>query len=698
MTEPLLVELFTEELPPKALQRLGAAFATGLLDGLRTQGLVPAEASVEAFSTPRRLAARIGSVLDSAPERAESKKLMPVKVAFGEDGKPSAALLKRLEKEGASASQLQRKIEGDSEYVFLEQTLKGVTLAAGLQTALTDTIAKLPVPKLMSYQLADGATTVQFVRPAHGLIALHGDQLVDVAALGLKAGRIAHGHRFQGVKDFVIEAAGIYEDALYTHGRVIASFDLRRVETERQLRKRAGELNASLGPEREVEALLDEVTGLIEHPTVYVGEFESAYLAVPPECLILTMRANQKYFPLFDKAGQLTNKFLIVSNMRLTDPAHIIEGNERVVRPRLADARFFFETDKKTKLEARVPQLATVTHHNKLGSQLDRVTRVRGTAKIIASLLGADVSLTDRAAYLAKADLLTLMVGEFPELQGLMGKYYARHDGEPEAVAQAIESHYWPRFAGDVLPSGPIGACVALADRLDTLVGIYGIGLVPTGEKDPFGLRRAALGVLRIIIEKRLQLDLFDLLQSAAAQFPDNLIPQSAVIELRLFILDRLKNFLREKEHEPSDIDAVVQQSTNRLDQVTARLDAVKAFRALPEAKDLAAANKRIQNILKKTHDYSSAEPDPGIMTEEAERALFRALKRIAPESSRLVLAEDFVGALSLLASIRNEVDVFFSDVLVMDDDPKTQRNRLTLLQRLGLTMNEVADISKLAS
>jgi glycyl-tRNA synthetase beta chain len=410
------------------------------------------------------------------------------------------------------------------------------------------------------------------------------------------------------------------------------------------------------------------------------------------------MRANQKYFPLFDGAGKLTNKFLIVSNMRLTDPAHVIEGNERVVRPRLADAQFFFDTDKKTKLEDRVPQLATVTYHNRLGSQLDRVTRVRGTAKTIASRLGADAALADRAAHLAKADLLTLMVGEFPELQGLMGKYYARHDGEPEAVAQAIESHYWPRFAGDILPSGPIGACVALADRLDTLVGIYGIGLVPTGEKDPFGLRRAALGVLRIIIEKRLQLDLSELLQTAAAQFPDNLIPQTAIVELRLFILDRLKNFLREKEHEQSAIDAVVQQSTNRLDQVTARLDAVKAFRALPEAKDLAAANKRIQNILKKTHDYSSAEPDPGIMTEEAERALFRALKRIAPESSRLVLAEDFVGALSLLAGIRNEVDVFFSDVLVMDDDPKTQRNRLTLLQRLGLTMNEVADISKLAS
>jgi glycyl-tRNA synthetase beta chain len=712
VSEPLLVELFTEELPPKALQRLGAAFAKGLLEGLQSHGLASAKASVEAFSTPRRLAARISGVLDSAPERAESKKLMPVKVAFGEDGKPSAALRKRLDKEGAPASQLQRRSEGGAEYVFLDQTVAGISLAAGLQTALADTIAKLPVPKLMSYQLADGTTTVEFVRPAHGLIALHGDKVVDVSALGLKAGRIAHGHRFQGVKSFEIEAAGIYEDALYTHGRVIASFDLRRVETERQLRKRAGELNASLGPEREVEALLDEVTGLIEHPTVYVGEFEPAYLAVPPECLILTMRANQKYFPLFDSAGKLTNKFLIVSNMRLTDPSHIIEGNERVVRPRLADARFFFETDKKTKLEDRVPQLATVTYHNKLGSQLDRVTRVRAMAKRIANILGVDSQKADRAAELAKADLVTNMVGEFPELQGTMGMYYALNDGEDFEVARAIGEHYRPRFSGDECPNTWSGICVALADKLQTLAGIWLIGGSPSGDKDPFGLRRQAIGILRILIEHSIRIQPMDLIRVAVNLFPGNKYRKIGASgrevedELNEFVFDRTHSYFKERGYLSDHIEACL-SSLKRypevyLYEIEPRLETCRTFSSWAEAPALVASNKRIRNILAKsgfdTIELRNLRPDSGLFREDAEKELYKALVQVKPIAQAQVERGDFTASMKSLATLRESIDLFFDSVMVNVDNREVQTNRLSLLSELEKVFSYVADISKLAS
>lgn len=707
MTAPLLIELFTEELPPKALQRLGAAFAEGLLDGLRAQGLAGTASTVEAFSTPRRLGARVSGVPGSAPDRAESKKLMPVKVAYGADGKPSAALLKRLDKEGASADLLQRKSEGDAEYVFLDQAVAGVSLAAGLQTVLSGTIAKLPVPKLMSYQLADGETTVQFVRPAHGLIALHGDRVVDVSVLGLKSGRIAHGHRFQGVADFPIEAAGVYEDALYTHGRVIASFELRRSETERQLRKRAGELNASLGPEREVATLLDEVTGLIEHPTVYVGEFEAEFLSVPPECLILAMRAHQKYFPLFDAGGNLTNNFLIVSNMRLVDPAQIVEGNQRVVRPRLADARFFFETDKKTRLQDRVPQLANIMYQNRLGNQLERVERMRSVARHIAAILEADVALVDRAALLAKADLNTNMVGEFPELQGTMGKHYARHDGEHALVAEAIESHYQPRFAGDALPQSNVGACVALADKLDTLVGIYGIGLAPTGDKDPFGLRRAALGVVRILCERELSLNLNELTSLAHDNFPPGVLTASHAygnhqvpnhVEVSSFIRERAKAYLREMGYTVLEIEAVLDLDPPPAEYVR-RLQAVRNFLRLPEAAGLSEADKRMRNILNKSGGAAIVQiANPKLFAEDAEKQLSTHTKSLRDEVDSLLRAEKFVDALMLTAKIHSPVSAFFDKVMVNVEDKKLRENRFALLHEVVNLTNRVANISKLAA
>ncbi len=700
MNPSLLVELFTEELPPKALKQLGEAFGLRLQDGLvRAQLKDKAAADTRIFATPRRLAVLIKDVRAKAADRTESKKLMPSKVAFGADGKPSAALAKRLEKEGATADQLERRLDGDTEYAVLTQTIPGLTLAAGLQLALEEAIAKLPIPKVMSYQLADGATTVQFVRPAHGLVALYGGDIVDVSVLGLKAGRVTHGHRFQGVRDIPIASADAYEEALAAHGQVIASFDARRAETERRLRAKAAELGASLGPQSDVAPLLDEVTALVEQPSIYAGEFESDFLEVPQECLILTMRQNQKYFPLFDAAGKLTSKFLIVSNMRLADPKNIVEGNNRVVRPRLADARFFFHTDKKTRLEARVPQLSAIVYHNKLGSQLERVERVQLLAGKIARAIGADPVLAERAAWLAKADLLTNMVGEFPELQGIMGRYYALSDNEPPVVAIAIEQHYRPRFAGDALPANEVALAVALADKLETLAGMFGIGQQPTGDKDPFALRRHALGVIRILIEGKLKLLLPTLIGEAFAVFPGGAVG-SAHTDLEAFVYERLRSHLREAGYSANEVESVLCMGPTRLEQVPRQLAAVRIFAGLPEAASLAAANKRVANILKQADakGESFIKSDAHAMKEPAERALFDALKDASRKATPLFQAGDYTGYLKAFAVLRSPVDAFFESVMVMVDDDELRRNRLALLRDLRDEMNRVADISKLAA
>jgi glycyl-tRNA synthetase beta chain len=700
MSKSLLVELFTEELPPKALKQLGEAFGHRLQDWLiraQLKSRVPGE--IQIFATPRRLAVLIKDVRPNAADRTESKKLMPSKVAFGTDGRPSAALTKRLEKENATPDQLARRIEGDAEYAFLTQTIPGVTLAAGLQLALEEAIAKLPIPKVMSYQLADGATTVQFVRPAHGLVALYGGEVVDVSVLGLKAGRVTHGHRFQGAPDIPVAAADAYEEALAAHGRIIASFDARRAETERQLRAKATALSASLGPEEDVAPLLDEVTGLIEFPSVYAGEFEPDFLVVPQECLVLTMRTNQKYFPLFDAAGKLINRYLMVSNMRLADPKNIVDGNNRVVRPRLADARFFFDTDKKNRLETRVPQLGSIVYHNKLGSQLERAQRVQLLAGKIAREIGADPVLAERAAWLAKADLVTSMVGEFPELQGVMGRYYALSDGEPPLVATAIEQHYRPRFAGDALPANEVALAVALADKLETLAGMFGIGQQPTGDKDPFALRRHALGVIRILVESKLKLPLFDLVNGAFSVFPPGVVGD-AHTDLEVFVFERLRSYLREAGYTANEIESVLCMHPTRLDQVPRQLAAVRTFADLPEAASLAAANKRVANILKqadaKGESFNNAQAHE--MEDPAERNLFDALKEASRKATPLFQAGDYTGYLKAFAALKSPVDAFFESVMVMVDDQKVRKNRLALLKDLRDEMNRVADISKLAA
>lgn len=699
----LLVELFVEELPPKALKKLGDAFAGVLFDQLKAQGLLASsESRVTAYASPRRLAAHITEVLPQAEDKAVSQKLMPVSVGLDAEGKPTPALLKKLAALGADESAvagLKRQGEGKAEALYYASTVKGAQLADGVQKALDEAIAKLPIPKVMRYQLQDGWTSVHFVRPAHGLVVMHGTQvLIGVKALGLTAGNTTHGHRFEAkAEPVVIQSADSYAEQLREEGAVIASFAERRADIARQLQAAAERIGGGVRP-IEDEALLDEVTALVERPNVLVCEFEKEFLAVPQECLILTMKANQKYFPLLDANGKLTHQFLIVSNISPADPSAVIGGNERVVRPRLADAKFFFDQDRKKTLESRVEGLGKVVYHNKLGTQGERVERVRAIAKAIAQQLGDAqlVKQADLAAKLAKTDLVTDMVGEFPELQGIMGRYYALNDGLDVAVADAIEDHYKPRFAGDDLPRGDAGVVVALADKLETLVGMFGIGNLPTGDRDPFALRRHALGVIRMLVEKNLPLELHALLQSAVPAFGDKITDATA--QLEDFFFDRLSVSLREQGYSAQEVDAVLALRPQRLSDVQKRLEAVRAFAALPEAQALAAANKRVSNILKKAEGDIQAQVNEALLVEQAEKDLYTALQTVAPKAQRQFESGDYTASLQTLAALRTPVDAFFEHVMVNAEDAALKANRLGLLATLHAAMNRVADLAKLVA
>lgn len=698
----LLVELFVEELPPKALKKLGDAFAGVLFDQLKAQGLLASsESRVTAYASPRRLAAHITEVLPQAEDKAVSQKLMPVSVGLDAEGKPTPALLKKLAALGADESAvtgLKRQGEGKAEALYYASTVKGVVLADGVQKALDEAIAKLPIPKVMRYQLQDGWTSVHFVRPAHGLVVMHGTQvLIGVKALGLTAGNTTHGHRFEAkAEPVVIQSADSYAEQLREEGAVIASFAERRADIARQLQAAAERIGGGVRP-IEDEALLDEVTALVERPNVLVCEFEKEFLAVPQECLILTMKANQKYFPLLDANGKLTHQFLIVSNISPADASAVIGGNERVVRPRLADAKFFFDQDRKKTLESRVEGLGKVVYHNKLGTQGERVERVRAIAKAIAQQLGDAqlVAQADLAAKLAKTDLVTDMVGEFPELQGIMGRYYALNDGLDVAVADAIEDHYKPRFAGDELPRGDAGVVVALADKLETLVGMFGIGNLPTGDRDPFALRRHALGVIRMLVEKNLPLELHTLLQSAVPAFGDKITDATA--QLEDFFFDRLSVSLREQGYTAQEVEAVLALRPQRLSDVQKRLEAVRAFAALPEAQALAAANKRVSNILKKVEGDIQAQVNEALLVEQAEKDLYAALQTVAPKAQQQFESGDYTASLQTLAALRTPVDAFFEHVMVNAEDAALKANRLGLLATLHGAMNRVADLAKLA-
>ena len=707
-TRALLVELFTEELPPKALEKLGNAFAQGIHGALAKLGLTDAATPPTAYATPRRLAVHIAHVHAQAPDQDYAERLMPVKVGLTADGQATPALQKKLAAKGwedMDVAQLARESDGKQDYLVARGTAPGALLANTLQDALLASIAGLPIPKVMRYQLDDGVTTVRFVRPAHSLIALFGSEVIGVQALGLTAGRRTHGHRFLCSDSLDIESPDTYVRQLADQGHVIASFTERRDSISAKLAQQAAALGGTIGESDEARDLLAEVTALVEWPVVYVGRFEEQFLDVPPECLILTMRLNQKYFPLFDPAsGKLTNQFLIVSNMATDDPRHIIQGNERVVRPRLADAKFFFDTDRKIKLADRVAQLGSIVYHNKLGTQLQRVERVRFLARSVAVSLGADPALADRAALLAKADLGSNMVGEFPELQGIMGSYYATHDGEAVEVVNALREQYRNRLDTPVSPSEVASVALFIAERLETLVGIWSVGGAPTGERDPYGLRRTALGIisafeqltagglLSISDEGPLTLDV--LLGEAADAFGAGQIAPEVVAEVRTFIYERYRNQLT-VHYERNAVDAVL-ALTPALHQIDARVRAVVAFSDMPAAASLAAANKRIGNLLKK-NEGEIGTIDPARLTEPAEQALAGIIETLRPRLQHQRAQGDFTGCLTTLSAAREAVDTFFADVMVMAEDPAIRANRLALLAQLHVMMNQVADISRLA-
>ncbi len=693
----LLVELNTEELPPKALQTLSEAFAAGIEKGLRARNFLAADSRVTAFGAPRRLAVHIGGVLAQSPDAPFRQKLVPAAIGLDAQGNATPALLKKLSSLGANVDhrKLLREHDGKQDVLIYEGVKPGAPLADGLQQVLLEAIEGLPIPKVMSYQLADGVTTVQFVRPVHRLVALHGDRIVAVQALGLDAGRETFGHRFHASAPIAIRSADDYATQLEREGKVMASFAARRQRIADLLTEAAARLGAQVVMPAD---LLDEVTALVEWPVVYESGFEREFLDVPQECLILTMQQNQKYFALRDDAGKLLHRFLLVSQLEANDGGEAIRvGNARVVRARLADAKFFFDQDRKKTLESRLPLLASVVYHNKLGSQRERVERVTEIAVAIAKMLGVDRTHVERAARLAKADLRTEMVGEFPELQGLMGRYYAQHDGEPADVAEAIEAHYRPRFADDALPASDVSTCVALADKLETRVGLFGVGEKPTGDKDPFALRRHAIGVLRMLGEKKLPLALDALLGSAAQAFAGvkNFAPRHD--EVMAFIHDRLRGLLREQAYSANEVEAVVSLAPNRIDDIAERLAAVRAFMQLPEAESLAAANKRIGNILKKS-EGATATLDPALLHEPAEQALAEAFGKAGPRAEQLFARGEYAEALRSLAPLKIPVDKFFDDVMVNVDDARLRGNRLALLAALRAQMNRVADLSVLAA
>ncbi len=712
MTKNLLVELFVEELPPKALCKLDHAFSQGLLDGLRARGLAGLDSVLISYATPRRLAVHITNILSQAADKAVSQKLMPVAVGLDVHGKPTPALSKKMQALGlteADVSKLTQVNDGKADVLMFDSMAKGATLTDALQATLEATLAQLPIPKLMSYQLADGQTTVQFVRPAHGLIALHGEVIIPISALGLTAKRLTQGHRFEAKAPSIsITSADSYVAQMKDEGAVVASFAERKAAIVKQLNAAALQAGIGLKPIDD-DALLDEVTALVEKPNVLLCKFESEFLTVPQECLILTMKANQKYFPLLDSQGKLSNQFLIVSNISPADPSRVIEGNERVVRPRLADAKFFFDQDRKKALESRVPQLAKVVYHNKLGTQGERIERVaRIAAGIVEMLVSATPTLkanateTQRfasevqtATRLSKADLVTDMVGEFPELQGIMGRYYALNDGHSAVVADAIEDHYKPRFAGDTLPRSPVGMVAALADKLETLAGLFSIGQIPTGDKDPFALRRHALGVIRMLVESKLPLMLSQVLVAARGPFPT--FDDEKFEAMAGFIYDRAAGYAKERGFSTLEVDAVLAKRPQQLTQLLALLDAAKAFNGLVEAPALAAANKRIQNILKKSPTEISAQFDVNALVEAQEKVLAEHLSQLRPNVEAFYEQGQFTEGLKALAALKTPVDAFFDNVLVNAEDATVRANRLGLLASLNQLMNGAIDISKLA-
>jgi glycyl-tRNA synthetase beta chain len=705
----LLVELFTEELPPKTLKRLGDSFAQSVFQSLNQVHLIGANAKLQSFASPRRLALLIEDVVLQAPDHPVREKLLPTSIAFDERGQASAPLQKKLAALGYAntpISQLEKSGEGKNEALYLNVTAKGADLQNSLQLAFEEAVKQLPIAKMMHYQVhnANGdLQDVEFARPVHRIVAMHGSHVLPIQVFGMTASNATEGHRFMSSGLIAIQSAVDYENTLEREGKVIASFSKRRQLIEAELLK-AAQSDRVLMP----DSLLDEVTALVEFPAIYTCHFDPEFLDVPQECLILTMQTNQKYFALTDDAGKLKNRFLIVSNIATQRPEGIISGNERVIRPRLSDARFFFQQDKKRSLESRIADLAKVVYHNQLGNQLERMGRVQAIAIHIANQIheagiGIDPKTVSRAAELAKTDLLSDMVGEFPELQGVMGQYYALADHEHPDVAAACSEHYLPRFAGDALPKTLVGTVLAIADKLETIMGIWAIGLIPTGDKDPFALRRHALGICRLLIEKNLPLDLNTLIGLAKNQFSGvtlkNQVSEEAIYQ---FILERLRAYLKDhllgdKPYTVPEIESVLCMNPGKINDLTVRLEAVRSFNELSEAPQLAAANKRISNILKKIEGKLPSEVQTQLLRLPAEINLLKSLEALSPKLDQQFKSHDFIGLLQNLVALSQPIDQFFSDVMVMDEDLQLRQNRIALLNQLHQKMNLVADIGKLA-
>jgi glycyl-tRNA synthetase beta chain len=681
-TADLLVEIGTEELPPKVLRTLSLRFGVELESRLRGAGL--ASSGAECFATPRRLAVRCADVLLAQPAQDQERRGPAVTTAFGADGRPTPAALGFARSCGVALEALERLVTDKGEWLVHRATQSGRRTAELLPEFIEAALAALPIPKRMRW----GDRSEEFVRPVHWVVILHGTDLVPAEILGVRSGRETRGHRFMGQARIPLASPAEYVTRLAEEGRVVADFATRRDRIENEVLEAARTL--ACRPLWHAE-LLDEVAALVEWPVPIVGSFDAHFLEVPREALVATMQGNQKYFPLETAEGSLSNRFVTVSNVESPSPELIRDGNERVIRSRLSDAAFFYKKDRQRPLAERAAQLGSIVFERRLGSLLEKTERVARLVRALAPAFGADAAQAMRAAALSRCDLVTEMVGEFPELQGTIGAYYARYDGEDSAVAQAIGEFYLPRFAGDAIPGSAAGRCIACADRLDTLVGIFSVGGAPTGDRDPYALRRAALGALRICIEGGASIDLPDLLAEASRGLGEG--AAAAAGEVFDFMLERLRGYFGDHGHRPDAIEAVLSLRPADPRDIARRLAAVAEFTALPEAAALAAANKRIANILKKA-DAADPLDAPPVMEEPAERALSLALEQIGQDAAGRHAAGDYTGYLAALARLHDPVNAFFETVLVMAEDPALRRARLALLRRIQLLFLRVADIS----
>ncbi len=685
MQDTLLIEILTEELPPKALFPLANTFGQNIADELSNLNFRDPVSVMQVYATPRRIAVQLSNVGSIQPDQNILRKGPSVKAGLV-NGAPSAALTGFARSCGVDVNTLKIMHDGKQDIYCHEFRQKGKSLVEALHEIIPNAIKKLPIPKLMRWS----DQPHQFIRPVHGFVLLHGSQVIPGNLFGIKSSNTTLGHRFMSSGLITLKNATDYQKTLREQGKVIAHFISRKAHIQDMLQQAADALQAKIVAD---EALIDEITGITEYPVVLKAGFDASFLSVPQECLILTMQQNQKYLPLVDAHNKLINQFLLVANLETPNPDNIIHGNERVLRARLSDAAFFFEQDKKHALESRLPKLDHVVYHNKLGSVGQKISRLETLTAEIAKKLGADTAQASRAARLAKADLVTEMVGEFPELQGTMGKYYALHDGEDKEIALAIEQHYQPRFASDELPQSNIAVAVALADKLETLIGIWGIGLIPTGDKDPYALRRAALGVLRMLLGNKLNLPW--LLQRTLDTFKEHTLAQDTPEHVYEFMLARLFNLLQ--NHYSIDvINAVLNTRPEVFNNLIGRLDAVKHFKTLPEAAALAGANKRVHNVLKK-NPHETAQVQTEQLLQDEEKTLYQAMQKIRPLVDEHVTKQNFQLALTQLADLKTPIDAFFDNVMVMADDPNVRRNRLNLLEALKTLLNAVADIAELA-